>query len=187
MTTTPLTTTLLILLPTLTALTYATPQPHTSRAAATLHTLSYGNPTHLLLTLLLIHHLRVLEILWGTKKFAAFLLSVLPYAVLTGAWSARRGVGADGEVPTVVVAALLAQFYKSVPYRWMYAPVYGEDEVLRLSSKWGTYALGVVPGMKAAGVIGWCVGCAWRVGILLGKGLVDWGFGLGTMEEEGVR
>ncbi|KAF2841939.1 hypothetical protein M501DRAFT_907916, partial [Patellaria atrata CBS 101060] len=88
----------------------------------------YTNSTEVLFATLTFYHLRTIERLWGTRKFASFLLSTLPYTTLlppllltlllrpltfTHANHLPGG-------PTPLLFALLAQYHAAIPHVYKY-------------------------------------------------------------------
>ncbi|KAF2465419.1 uncharacterized protein BDR25DRAFT_306579 [Lindgomyces ingoldianus] len=88
----------------------------------------YTNSTEVIFAVLSFYYLRVVERLWGSRKFASFLLSTLPYTTLlppllltfilrplTFGRINRLPAG-----PTSIIFALLAQYYAAIPYTYRY-------------------------------------------------------------------
>ena len=183
----PLTTSILVAVPSLTLLALALPSP-----PAVVLALTYNNTTHIFLTVLLIYRLRPLERLWGSRKLAAFLLSVTPYTIALTSLSsplnkfavvAQHEDKSRGQVVTALVFALLAQYYSAVPSEWSYAPgLWGEYEAVTVGKKWEIFVLAMGQGSLVAGAVGWGLGWFWRWNILPGAGIVEGIVGLPRAE-----
>ncbi|KAF5853016.1 hypothetical protein GGP41_001563 [Bipolaris sorokiniana] len=91
--------------------------------------LSYTNSTEVLFAVVSFYQLRVMERLWGSRKFASFLVSTLPYTTLlppliltfilrplTFAHMNHLSAG-----PTAMLFALVANYYAAVPYTYRYS------------------------------------------------------------------
>ncbi|KAG9187371.1 hypothetical protein G6011_05242 [Alternaria panax] len=90
--------------------------------------LSFTNSTEVLFAVLTFYQLRVVERLWGSRKFASFLLSTLPYTTLVPplllifvlrplTFGAINYLPAG---PTPILFALLANYYAAIPYTYRY-------------------------------------------------------------------
>ncbi|RYN60924.1 hypothetical protein AA0114_g796 [Alternaria tenuissima] len=90
--------------------------------------LSFTNSTEVLFAVLTFYQLRVVERLWGSRKFASFLLSTLPYTTLLPpllltfvlrplTFGAINYLPAG---PTPILFALLANYYAAIPYTYRY-------------------------------------------------------------------
>ncbi|KAI9841619.1 MAG: hypothetical protein M1838_003491 [Thelocarpon superellum] len=88
----------------------------------------YTNSTELLFASLTLYHLRIIERLWGTRKFASFLLSTLPYNTLLPPLiltlvlrplSLHR-INYLPAGPTALVFSLLAQYHAAIPHVYKY-------------------------------------------------------------------
>ncbi|PSK36038.1 hypothetical protein B9Z65_5853 [Elsinoe australis] len=152
----------------------------------------YTNSTEVLFAAMTVYQLRVIERLWGTRKFGSFLLSTLPYnlllpplllaLVLRPLSFSRINYLPAG--PTPIIFALLAQYHAAIPYLYKYqvsaAPPSNTganspfSSSLMLTSKSTSYllpaqlALSQFPGSTVAAVVGWCVGYAYRRELLPG-------------------
>ncbi|KAF2277092.1 uncharacterized protein EI97DRAFT_432708 [Westerdykella ornata] len=94
--------------------------------------LCHTDSTGVLFAALSFYNLRVIERLWGSRKFASFLLATLPYTTLlppllltfvfrplTFGWMNYLPAG-----PTAIIFALLANYYAAIPttYRYKLSP-----------------------------------------------------------------
>ncbi|KAI7004133.1 hypothetical protein KC355_g8853 [Hortaea werneckii] len=150
----------------------------------------YTNSTEVLFAAMSLYQLRIIERLWGTRKFASFLIATLPYTTLlppillatiirpiSGAYINYLPAG-----PTPILFALLAQYHAAIPYIYKYrlsspVPATGSSEReygLELTSKATSYLLPLqlafsqLPGSAIAAGIGWIVGFAYRREVLPG-------------------
>ncbi|KAH7155010.1 hypothetical protein B0J13DRAFT_214764 [Dactylonectria estremocensis] len=155
--------------------------------------LCYSNSSEVLFAAMSIYNLRIIERMWGSRKFASFLIvaylltAALPPLVmvvmrpLTAGWFNYMPAG-----PTPIIFAMLAQYHAMVPHMYKYrvatseAPPTNEPFVgLTFSDKSYKYAIAVHlallqwPGSLLGAVIGWVVGYSWREG-LLPAALVRW-------------
>ncbi|EMC98154.1 hypothetical protein BAUCODRAFT_67115 [Baudoinia panamericana UAMH 10762] len=154
--------------------------------------LCYTNSTEVLFAAMTFYHLRIVERLWGSRKFASFILSTLPYTTLLPPLLLVLVIRplSFGRInylpagPTPIVFALLAQYHAAIPYFYKYrlsssVPTstsagtqreYGLD----LTSKSTSYllplqlALSQLPGSAIAAAVGWLIGFAYRREILPG-------------------
>ncbi|KAK7525162.1 uncharacterized protein IWZ02DRAFT_376028 [Phyllosticta citriasiana] len=88
----------------------------------------YANSTEVLFAAMTFYHLRVIERLWGSRKFASFLLSTLPYTTLLPPLLLALIVRPltfnhanylpGGLTPTLF--ALLAQYHAAIPQQYKY-------------------------------------------------------------------
>ncbi|KAF5006116.1 hypothetical protein FDECE_7488 [Fusarium decemcellulare] len=155
--------------------------------------LCYTNSTEVLFAAMSLYNLRIVERMWGSRKFASFmtatflLTSFIPPLVsivlrpLTAGWFNYMPAG-----PTPIIFAILAQYHAMVPHMYKYrvatseAPPTNEPFVgLTFSDKSYKYAIALHlallqwPGSVLGAVIGWIVGYSWREG-LLPAALVRW-------------
>ncbi|KAF2130266.1 hypothetical protein P153DRAFT_269647, partial [Dothidotthia symphoricarpi CBS 119687] len=152
--------------------------------------LCFTNSTEVLFGVLTFYQLRVVERLWGSRKFASFLLSTLPYTtvlppliltfVLRPLSFGRINTLPAG--PTPLLFALLANYYAAIPYTYRYkispfAPTPTSStslfaRSLTLTSKSISYlaplqlAFSQFPGSLLAAAVGWAVGTGYRRDIL---------------------
>ncbi|KAF1998267.1 hypothetical protein P154DRAFT_564838 [Amniculicola lignicola CBS 123094] len=88
----------------------------------------FTNSTEVLFAVLSFYQLRVIERLWGSRKFASFILATLPYTtllppllltfVLRPLTFGRINHLPAG--PTAIIFALLANYYAAIPYTYRY-------------------------------------------------------------------
>jgi len=156
--------------------------------------LAYTSSTTVLFSSMTLYQLRSIERLWGSRKFASFVLSTLPYTTLLPPLAlillhilsfGRINTLPSG--PTAIVFALLAQYHAAIPYVYKYnisAPIpspatNGQAQTQAnqgaiLTSKATSYllplqlALSQLPGSAIAAAIGWFVGYAYRLDLLPG-------------------
>ncbi|PSN61035.1 hypothetical protein BS50DRAFT_445196, partial [Corynespora cassiicola Philippines] len=110
--------------------------------------LCFTNSTEVLFAVLSLYNLRVIERLWGSRKFASFLLSTLPFTtllppliltlVLRPLTFGRINHLPAG--PTSLIFALLANYYAAIPYTYRYklAPYGAGPSSSSLSSSSGS-------------------------------------------------
>ncbi|KAM5351940.1 hypothetical protein ACJ41O_004663 [Fusarium nematophilum] len=155
--------------------------------------LCYTNSTEVLFAAMSLYNLRIVERMWGSRKFASFLVvtflltAVLPPVAsivlrpLTAGWFNYMPAG-----PTPIIFAILAQYHAMVPHMYKYrvatseAPPTNRPFVgLTFSDKSYKYAIALHlallqwPGSLLGAVIGWVLGYSWREG-LLPAALVRW-------------
>lgn len=157
--------------------------------------LCYTNSSEVLFACMTLYQMRVVERLWGSKKYASFiavtslLTSVVPPVlayVLRILTLGRFNYLPAG--PTAVVFAVLAQYYSIVPHMYTYrvaltsaaeptAPRDGQNAAdhfvgVTLSDKSYRYFLAAQlalfqwPGSLLTATVGWLMGHAWRNGVL---------------------
>ncbi|KAK1817120.1 hypothetical protein LTR12_008514 [Friedmanniomyces endolithicus] len=168
----------------------------------------YTNSTEVLFAAMTLYQLRVIERLWGSRKFASFILSTLPYTtllppILLATIIRPLSFGRINYLPagpTPLLFALMAQYHAAIPYIYKYRlssgmGVSGDEENgygVNLTSKSTAYilplqlALSQLPGSAIAAGIGWLVGFAYRREILPGATrwrIPDWVVG-GTGRKE---
>ncbi|KAF2247965.1 hypothetical protein BU26DRAFT_324601 [Trematosphaeria pertusa] len=88
----------------------------------------FTNSTEVLFAVLSFYQLRVVERLWGSRKFASFLLSTLPYTTLLPPLILTfilrpLSFGHINHLPagpTPIIFALLANYYAAIPYTYRY-------------------------------------------------------------------
>ncbi|KAF2716512.1 hypothetical protein K431DRAFT_195297, partial [Polychaeton citri CBS 116435] len=151
--------------------------------------LCYTNSTEVLFAAMTLYQLRIVERMWGSRKFASYLFSTFPYTTLIPPLVVALLVRplTAGMVdflpagPTAVIFALLAQFQAAVPssYKYRITPFGAstsprQEYGLNLTSKSFSYllpaqlALSQLPGSAIAAGVGWIVGVAYRREILPG-------------------
>ncbi|QIW98681.1 hypothetical protein AMS68_004199 [Peltaster fructicola] len=168
---------------------------------------AYTNSTEVLFAAMTLYQLRIIERLWGSKKFLSFLLATLPYTSLLPPLIVALVLRplTFGQVnylpagPTAIIFALLAQYHAAIPYVYKYRlsstipSTQGEREYgMLLTSKATSYvlplqlALSQLPGSAVAAAIGWIVGLAYRREVLPGAArwrLPSWIMGGGDQKE----
>ncbi|MCJ1253336.1 hypothetical protein MMC24_001147 [Lignoscripta atroalba] len=148
-----------------------------------------------------VYHMRVIERLWGSSKFASFLLTLFPATTLLPplllalvlrplSLNALNYLPAG---PTPLLFALLAQYHATIPHIYKYRIATSSPSSrpgstshttttpagLTFTDKSLTYllasqlALSQLPGSLLAASVGWGVGIAWRNEILPQK-LMGW-------------
>ncbi|KAK3115175.1 hypothetical protein LTR53_005724 [Teratosphaeriaceae sp. CCFEE 6253] len=152
--------------------------------------LCYTNSTEVLFAAMTFYQLRVIERLWGSRKFASFILSTLPYTTLLPPILLATVIRplSFGRInylpagPTSLVFALMAQYHAAIPYIYKYRPSSSTGAAsanqpeygLNLTSKSTSYliplqlALSQLPGSAIAAAVGWIIGFAYRREILPG-------------------
>ncbi|UNI20022.1 hypothetical protein JDV02_006157 [Purpureocillium takamizusanense] len=175
----------------------------------------YTNSTEVLFAAMSLYNMRVVERMWGPRKYASFLIvtylltafiPLLVMAVLRPLSSTLFNYMPAG--PTPIIFAVLAQFYAMVPHMYKYrvatsqAPPTSEPfRGVTFSDKTYQYliafhlALLQWPGSVIGAGVGWLVGHAWRGGVLpvalMSWRLPGWMVGLSpqrrSAEFEGLR
>ncbi|KAI1056358.1 hypothetical protein LB507_001949 [Fusarium sp. FIESC RH6] len=148
--------------------------------------LCYVNSTEVLFAAMSLYNLRIVERMWGSRKFVSFLTvtylitSIIPPIVsvvlrpLTAGYLNYIPAG-----PTPIIFAILAQYHAMVPHMYKYrvatseAPPTDRPFVgLTFSDKSYKYAIALHlallqwPGSVLGAIIGWVVGYSWREGLL---------------------
>ncbi|KAF9741276.1 hypothetical protein PMIN06_002065 [Paraphaeosphaeria minitans] len=88
----------------------------------------FTNSTEVLFAAVSLYNLRVIERLWGSRKFASFLLATLPYTTLLPPFILTFILRplTFGHLnflpagPTPIIFALLANYYAAIPYTYRY-------------------------------------------------------------------
>ncbi|KAL2127415.1 hypothetical protein VTI74DRAFT_10766 [Chaetomium olivicolor] len=157
--------------------------------------LCYTNSSEVLFGAMALYNLRVVEQLWGSRKYASFVLvswlltTIIPPVLLTAvlrplSWGVFDFLPAG---PTPVIFAILAQYHAMVPHIYQYkvalttrAPTNTDDvSALTFSDKSTKYFLALQlalfqwPGSLLGAAVGWMVGHAWRSELLPGA-LTRW-------------
>lgn len=137
----------------------------------------YNNSSELLFGVMTLYHLRIIERLWGSRKFASFLLTTflptllippLILAVLRPLTFSILNILPAG--PTPIIFALLAQYYATIPTVYQYRILISASpsDSLTFSDKSLVYllaaqlALSSLPGSAVCALVGWFIGVAWR-------------------------
>ncbi|PGH18604.1 hypothetical protein AJ79_00383 [Helicocarpus griseus UAMH5409] len=154
----------------------------------------YTNSTEVLFAATLLYHLRVIERLWGSRKFGSFLLTIFPYTTLLPPLLLTlllrpltlNHLNYLPAGPTPLLFALLAQFYAAIPPTYKYhiststssttsPTTTTTNPTITLSDKSPTYLLAAqlslsqFPHSLLPAALGWAVGYAWRSDILPGR------------------
>ncbi|KAL0940877.1 uba domain-containing protein ucp14 [Colletotrichum truncatum] len=174
------------------------------------------NSSEVLFASMTLYHLRVIEQIWGSRKYASFILvSALFTAVVPPVFLSivLRPLTAGlfnymPAGPTPIIFAILAQYHAVVPHIYRYrvaasaAPPTNDQFVgLTFSDKSYRYALALQlalfqwPGSLLGALVGWVVGYSWRNDLLPGAmtkwRLPGWMVGVRTQgrrsEFEGLR
>ncbi|KAI9800659.1 MAG: hypothetical protein M1825_003981 [Sarcosagium campestre] len=150
----------------------------------------YTNSTEVLFAATTLYNLRLIERLWGTRKFLTFILRTLPYTLILTplilalvirplSFNHLNHLPAG---PTPIIFALLAQYHAAIPHVYKYRVASGPptqnntQHALTFSDKSTTYlvaaqlALAQLPGSALSAASGWIVGYAWRNELLPGAG-----------------
>jgi len=149
----------------------------------------YTNSTEVLFGAFVLYQLRVIERLWGPRKFASFVFLTYPLTALIPpillALVARplslNRINYLPAGPTPLIFAILAQYHGAIPHNYKYriatssAPPTNESfKGLTFSDKSYAYLLALqlsfsqFPGSLLAAFVGWVVGHAYRNGVLPG-------------------
>jgi hypothetical protein len=153
-----------------------------------------------------LYHMRVIERLWGSRKFSSFILSILLYtailppmilALLLRPLSFNH-LNYLPAGPTAIIFALLAQYHAVIPHVYKYRVATSSSPSTRgipeliFSDKSMTYllaaqlALSQFPGSILPAAVGWVLGHAWRSELLPGAArwrIPGW-FGNGKSDAE---
>ncbi|KAK3061384.1 hypothetical protein LTS18_006376 [Coniosporium uncinatum] len=88
----------------------------------------YANSTEVLFAAMTFYNLRIIERLWGSRKFASFLLSTLPYTTLAPPILlallfrplSLNSINYLPSGPTAILFAILAQYHAAIPSLYNY-------------------------------------------------------------------
>ncbi|KAK5118794.1 hypothetical protein LTR62_000003 [Meristemomyces frigidus] len=163
--------------------------------------LCYTNSAEVLFAAMTFYQMRVIERLWGSRKFASFIFSTLPYTtllppILLTMFIRPLSFGRINYLPagpTALAFALLAQYHAAIPYIYKYrlsgtTPSSG----LNLTSKSTSYllplqlALSQLPGSALVAAVGWIVGFSYRREVLPGAArwrVPNWVVGAAAQKE----
>ncbi|ROT42478.1 UBA domain-containing protein Ucp14 [Sodiomyces alkalinus F11] len=149
--------------------------------------LCYTNSTEVLFASMALYNMRILEQMWGPRKYASFvlvsfLLTSLITPTLLSLFLRPLTIGLFNYLPagpTPVIFAILAQYHAIVPHMYRYrvaaSPSQQPNETspsLTFSDKSYRYALAIQlalfqwPGSLLGALVGWVVGYAWRNDLL---------------------
>ncbi|CAI6096917.1 hypothetical protein V2G26_016131 [Clonostachys chloroleuca] len=151
-----------------------------------IYQLCYTNSTEVLFGVITLYQLRIVERMWGSRKYASFLVisylltSIVPPSLtvvlrpLTAGWFNYIPAG-----PTPIIFAVLAQYHAMIPHLYKYRIATSQapptDETfsgVTFSDKSLKYAIAVHlallqwPGSLLGAIVGWVVGYSWREGLL---------------------
>jgi membrane associated rhomboid family serine protease len=170
----------------------------------------YANSGELLFATILLYHLRVVERIFGSRKFLSLVLYlwgvtsiVAPALLLVGYVSTRGGRWWNylPPGPTPLLFGLLAQYHAAVPSTYKFTVVLpGDAGEVALTDKWYLYLIAVqlgacqLPSSALLAAVGWVVGYAWRLDLLPaarwrvpGRVVVMLGGESGGSEYDGLR
>ncbi|KAI9158502.1 DSC E3 ubiquitin ligase complex subunit 2 [Paramyrothecium foliicola] len=153
----------------------------------------YTNSSEVLFAAMSFYNLRIVERMWGSRKYASYLLvsSVITALVPPLLLTVLRPLSPSlfnymPAGPTPLLFAALAQFHAMVPHMYKYrvatssAPSTAESfSGVTFSDKSYKYALAIHlallqwPGSVIGALVGWVVGYAWREG-LMPASLISW-------------
>ncbi|KAL1881097.1 hypothetical protein VTK73DRAFT_4774 [Phialemonium thermophilum] len=158
--------------------------------------LCYTNSSEVLFAAMLLYNMRVIERMWGSRKYASFILSsacltaVIPPIVLTVLLRPLT-LGVFNYLPagpTPIIFAILAQYHAMIPRIYKYRlslsasqPQPTEEDFVgfTFSDKSYRYLLALQlalfqwPGSLLGAAVGWVVGYSWRNYMLPGT-LIRW-------------
>ncbi|KFY82278.1 hypothetical protein V500_10665 [Pseudogymnoascus sp. VKM F-4518 (FW-2643)] len=161
---------------------------------AFIYQLCYTNSSEVLMAAMTLYSLRGIERLWGSRKFASFLLVLFPLTALLPPLILALVIrplsfNRINYLPaglTPLIYALLAQYHAAIPHTYKYRiaaspapPANAPFTGLTFSDKSYTYllvgqlALAQFPGSLLGAMIGWAVGYLWRNEALPGV-MVSW-------------
>jgi hypothetical protein len=152
--------------------------------------LLYTNSAEVLFAASTLYHMRVVERLWGSRKFASFLaMTWIINSILTPTILAvflrplsRGFFNYLPAGPTPMIFCILAQYHAMVPLTYQYrvsaspktptTPNHDDAAAITLSNKTFHYVLALHlavlqwPGSVVGAAVGWIVGYAWRMELL---------------------
>ncbi|KAK9778782.1 hypothetical protein SCAR479_04405 [Seiridium cardinale] len=157
-----------------------------------IYQLCYTNSSEVLFGAMTLYSLRVVEHMWGSRKYASFLIvaSILTSVLSTGilalvlrplTWGLFNYLPAG---PTPIIFAILAQYHAIVPHMYKYRIATSgspsdQFQGITFSDKSYKYLLAVQlaffqwPGSILGALVGWVVGYAWRLE-MLPRALTRW-------------
>jgi len=152
--------------------------------------LAYTSSTELLFSAAIIYQLRVLERIWGSRKFASFVVAsyglCMAGTVSLGLVSKMLTLGWWGYIPsgmTAIIISLVAVWRRELPRLGGFKILLDDSSTstrgIELSEKWTIYlltaqlALSQFPYGLLPALVGWIVGNAWADELVPG-GLVRW-------------
>ncbi|KAG6024599.1 hypothetical protein E4U41_001732 [Claviceps citrina] len=154
--------------------------------------LCYTNSTEVLFAAMSLYNLRVVERMWGSRKYASFLLvsglftAVIPPIIMVLLRPLSAGLfNYMPAGPTPIIFAILAQYHAMVPHVYKYRVATSQNTQangsagVTLSDKTYQYAIAIHlsllqwPGSILGAFVGWVTGNAWRGGVLPAS-LITW-------------
>ncbi|KAG6009268.1 hypothetical protein E4U21_002872 [Claviceps maximensis] len=154
--------------------------------------LCYTNSTEVLFAAMSLYNLRVVERMWGSRKYASFLIvsslvtAIIPPIIMTTLRPLSAGLfNYMPAGPTPIIFAILAQYHAMVPHVYKYRVATSQNNQVNassgvtLSDKSYQYAIAIHlsllqwPGSILGAFVGWVAGNAWRGGVLP-TSLVSW-------------
>ncbi|KAK2731800.1 hypothetical protein FQN57_003161 [Myotisia sp. PD_48] len=148
----------------------------------------YVNSTEVLQAGMILYSLRVIERLWGSRKFGSFILSILPFTTMLPPLVltlflrplSLNTINLLPAGPTTILFAILAQYHAVVPTTYKYristssrsASPPATSPSIDFSDKSTVYFLAIqlslsqFPHSILPAVIGWVIGYAWRAELL---------------------
>ncbi|EFR03771.1 hypothetical protein MGYG_06771 [Nannizzia gypsea CBS 118893] len=170
--------------------------------------LCYTNSTEVLLAGMVIYTLRVIERLWGSRKFASFIISTLPLTTilpplvltLIARPLSLNTLNHLPAGPTAILFAILAQYHATIPttykYRLLTSSSGASGSAITFSDKSTIYFLALqlslsqLPHTILPAFVGWVIGYAWRAELLPSKisswRIPGWLYG-GSSEHQRLR
>ncbi|KAG9243803.1 hypothetical protein BJ878DRAFT_509084 [Calycina marina] len=159
-----------------------------------IYQLCYINSTEVLFAAMMLYNMRVIERLWGSRKYASFILltltltTILP-PLLLALFIRPLSLNTINYLPagpTPLIFALLAQYHATIPqiYKYRIAASSSSSQNtspnlptpgLVLSDKSTTYlpalqlCLSQFPGSAICALVGWFIGSSWRNDVLPGR------------------
>ncbi|KAH8819944.1 hypothetical protein F5884DRAFT_660637 [Xylogone sp. PMI_703] len=149
----------------------------------------YTNSTQVLFAAMTLYNMRVIERLWGSRKFASFVAVALFFttfvpplllALIIRPLSFNK-LNFLPAGPTALIFAILAQYHAIIPHVYKYrlststSPLAnGQSNGLTFSDKSYVYlpaiqlCLSQFPGSLLCAIVGWIIGYAWRNDVLPG-------------------
>ncbi|KAI1867218.1 uncharacterized protein JN550_007270 [Neoarthrinium moseri] len=161
---------------------------------ALIYQLCYTNSSEVLFGAMALYNLRIVERMWGSRKYASFLVvtafftsvlvpGILAFILRPLTFGLLNYLPAG---PTPIIFAVLAQYHAMVPHMYKYRlatstspPTNDQFQGLTFSDKSYRYLLAVQlalfqwPGSLLGAVVGWVVGYSWRMEILP-RSLTKW-------------
>ncbi|KAG4034952.1 hypothetical protein MFRU_002g03010 [Monilinia fructicola] len=148
--------------------------------------LCYTNSTEVFFGAITYYNMRVVERLWGSRRFASFLLIsfcftsiISPILLVLLRPLSLYAINYLPAGPTALIFAILAQYHAVIPHQYKYkvaatsAPMTEDNFVgVTFSDKSYIYLLAIqlglsqFPGSVISAVVGWIIGYCWRNDVL---------------------